>query len=294
MSDRDKKARQLCEAGLQRLWQGEVEPALESYSKALELAESEELRELLTIRKAEALLAADREGPEISMLPRIVMRRRSPRHVYLAAGTMLRMQCERGEYRRAIFYGEIAHKAALQLDDPLACAGILNHLGIAHVANSDFKASLDSLEDAYDALVLLDENRDEVRSLRPAILANIGGVHVMNGDTMDGIRILEEALPFLDEDYALAEAMLDLSLGYYELENYETAEAFARRALSLATIDRQIRNANYLMARIATATGRYDEARDYVDVVAGYYSEFPNVKELLLTVDLSMAVNWKA
>lgn len=294
MSNRDTKARELCEAGLQKMWQGEVDPALELYGRAYELAQSEELRELITIRRAEALIAADREGPEVSKLPQIVMRRRTPRHVYLAAGNMLRLQCERSEYRRAIFYGEIAHEAALQLNDPLSCAGILNHLGIAHAANSDFKKALDALEEAYDALSLLDENRDEVRSLRPAILGNIGGVKVANGETIDGIRIIEQALPFLDETYLITEAMLDLCLGYCDLEDFEAAEPFGQRGLALATVDRQIRNANYLLGRVATATGRYDEAADYFDVVAGYYSEYPNVKELLLTVDLSRVVNWKA
>jgi len=294
MSKGDTKARELCEAGLQQLWQGEVDTALDCYTRALEVAKDEELRELITIRKAEALISADREGPEVSMLPKIVMRRRCPRHVYLAAGNMLRLQCERSEYRRAIFYGEIAHEAAIQLNDPLSSAGILNHLGIAHSANSDFKSALDAFEEAYDALSLLDENRDEVRSLRPAILANIGGVNVISGQTGEGIRLLEQALPFLDENYAIAEAMLDLCLGYCDLENYESAEAFGRRALTLATVDRQVRNANYLLGRIATAGGRYDEAADYFDVVAGYYKEFPNVRELLMTVDLSRVVNWKA
>lgn len=290
----DTKARQLCEAGLKLLWQGEVEPALEKYTKALGLAKDEELHELITIRTAEALIAAGREGPEVSMLPKIVMRRRTPRHTYLAAGNMLRLMCERGDFRRAIFYGEVAHDAAVQLDDPLSCASILNHLAIAQTACSDFKAALDVLEDAYDALSMLDDSRDEVRSLRPVILANIGGVKIANGESLDGIRIVEQALPFLDEPYLVAEGMLDLCLGYCELDEYDTAEPFGQRALALATVDRQIRNANYLLGRIATAAGRYDDASDYFDVVAGYYADYPNVKELLLKVDLCKVVNWKA
>jgi tetratricopeptide (TPR) repeat protein len=119
-------------------------------------------------------------------------------------------------------------------------------------------------------------------------------VNVINGDVATGIRILEQALPFLDEDYAIAEAMLDLCLGYCELENYESAEAFGQRALTLATVDRQVRNANYLLGRIAMANGNYDEASDYFDVVAGFYPEYKNVKELLQAVDLGAVVNWKA
>ncbi len=290
----DTKARQLCEAGLKLLWQGEVEPALEKYTKALGLAKDEELRELITIRKAEGLIAADREGPEISMLPQILMRRRTPRHVYIAGMALMRRHVERNDLRRGIFYGEISRQAAEELKDPMAVASVLNGLGITYAANSDFSASLDVLEEAYDALSVLDESRDEVRSLRPVILSSIGGVKVVNGETQEGIRILEQALPFLDEDYLIAEAMLDLCLAYCNLDEYETAEPFGQRALALATVDRQIRNANYLLGRVATATGDYDAASDYFDVVAGYYSEFPNVKELLLKVDLSRVVNWKA
>ena len=88
--DRDQQARELCETGLQHMWRGEVEPALELYTRALDLAADDELREVITIRKAEALIAADQEGPEVSALAQIVMRRRSPRHVYMAATVLLR------------------------------------------------------------------------------------------------------------------------------------------------------------------------------------------------------------
>src|SRR5204863_394512 len=169
MSNRDTKARELCEAGLRKMWESEVEPALDLYSRALEIAKDEELREMITIRKAEALIAANIDGPEIPMLAQIVMRRRTPRHVYLAALALMRRYVE-----------------------------------------------------------------------------------------------------------------------------YETAKPFGRRALALASVDRQVRNANYLLGRIASAAGEYDEAAQYFEVVAGYYSEYPNCKELLMTVDVSRVVNWKA
>lgn len=294
MKDRDSRAQKLCDKGLRHMWQGEVEPALDLYEKALELAESEDLRELVTIRKAEALIAADRPGDEVSQLPAIVMRRRSPRHVYMAATVLMRRYVEMEDRRRAIFYGEIGRKAAEELGDPMARASVLNGLGIALAANSDFEASLDALEEAYDSILLLDDSREDVQSFRPVILGNIGGVKVVNGETVDGVRILEQALPFLDEDYLIAEAMLDLCLGYTDLEDYATAEAFGRRALELATMPRQIRNGNHMLARIAVNTGRYEEASQFCDVVASFYPEFSNVKELLLTVDLGAVVNWKA
>ncbi|PYQ31686.1 MAG: hypothetical protein DMF56_00845 [Acidobacteria bacterium] len=294
MSNRDTKARELCEAGLRKMWESEVEPALDLYSRALEIAKDEELREMITIRKAEALIAANIDGPEIPMLAQIVMRRRTPRHVYLAALALMRRYVEADDLRRGIFYGEIGRKAAEELGDPMARASILNGLGISLAANSDFVAALDALEEAYDALCLLDDNRVDVQLMRPTIVGNIGGVKVANGETMAGIRLLEKALPLLDGDYLVAEVMLDLGFGYCDLGEYETAKPFGRRALALASVDRQVRNANYLLGRIASAAGEYDEAAQYFEVVAGYYSEYPNCKELLMTVDVSRVVNWKA
>jgi tetratricopeptide (TPR) repeat protein len=294
MKDRDSRARELCEAGLQKMWQGDVEPALEFYVKALELAQGEELRELITIRKAEALIAADRPGEEVAALPQIVMRRRSPRHVYMAATVLMRRYVELEDRRRAIFYGEIGRKAAEELGDPMARASVLNGLGIAFAASSDFTASLDALEEAYDALLMLDQTREDVSKFVPTVLGNIGGVKVVNGETNEGIRLLEQALPFLDDDYLISEVMLDLCLGYSDLEDYETAEAFGIRGLDLAAVPRQVRNGNHLLARIALAQGREDDASDYIDVVAAYYPEYPAVKELLMRFDLAAVVNWKA
>ncbi len=62
MTERDQQALQLCDLGLQQMWRGEVEPALEQYDRALALCESDETRELITIRKAEALIACEREA----------------------------------------------------------------------------------------------------------------------------------------------------------------------------------------------------------------------------------------
>src|SRR6185295_12424903 len=87
MTEWDLDAARHCETGLQHLWRGEVDDALAAYDRGLALETSDETRELLTIRKAEALIAGDREGAEVVELAGIVMRRRVPYHVYLAAYT---------------------------------------------------------------------------------------------------------------------------------------------------------------------------------------------------------------
>ncbi|HUR83575.1 MAG TPA: hypothetical protein VM733_22655 [Thermoanaerobaculia bacterium] len=294
MNDRDQQALHLCELGLQEMWQGQIEPALEQYDRALALCESEETRELITIRKAEALICCEREGAEVSALPMIVMRRRSPRHVYLAANTLLRRYCETSDRNKAIFYGEIARTAAAQLDDPFARASVLNNLGITLVADSKFAQAIEVLEEGLEAMALLGDGRDDHRSLHYAITGNLGGAKVLSGKFDEGVRLLEMAVGQLDDDYGVVEACLDLCFGYLELAKFDLAEFYGRAALDSATVPRQVRNANHLMGELCVRTERYDESDAFFDVVARFYPEFRNVKQLLMAVDLCSVVNWKA
>jgi hypothetical protein len=294
MTDRDQQALHLCELGLQQMWRGEIEPALEQYDRALALCESDETRELITIRKAEALISCEREGAEVSALPMIVLRRRSPRHVYLAANTLLRRYCESSDRNKAIFYGEIARQAAAQLDDPFARASVLNNLGITLAADSKFAQAIQVLEEGLEAMALLGDGRDDHRSLHAAITGNLGGAKVLSGKFGEGVQLLEMAVGQLEDDYSIVEACLDLCFGYLELAKYDLAEFYGRAALDSATMPRQVRNANHLMGELCVRTERYDESDAFFDVVAKFYPDFRNVKQLLMAVDLCSVVNWKA
>ena len=294
MTERDQEALQLCDLGLQEMWRGEIEAALGYYDRALAFCHSDELRELITIRKAEALIAAERDGAEVSALPKIVMRRRSPRHVYLAANALTRRYCESSDRTKAIFYGEIAREAAAQLDDPFSRASILNNLGVALVADSQFAPAIEALEEGLEQMALLGELREDHRSLHAAIVGNLGGAKVLSGKFDEGVRLLEVAVQELEDDYGVVEACLDLCFGYLELERSDLAEFYGRAALDAATVPRQVRNANHLMGELCVRTERYDESDAYFDVVAKFYPDFRNVKQLLMAVDLCSVVNWKA
>src|SRR5262245_48261820 len=102
MTEREQEALHLCNLGLQQMWRGDAESAIALYDRAEVAAETEETQELITIRKAEASIALGREGAEVAALPAIVMRRRTPRHVYLAANTLQRHLCESDQRPRAI------------------------------------------------------------------------------------------------------------------------------------------------------------------------------------------------
>lgn len=294
MTERDREALRYCEDGLQHMWKGEVHAAIAAYDKALAQAKSEENRELITIRKAEALIAVDREGPEVSALPGIVMRRRSGRHVYMASSVLMRRFTELEDRRRAIFYGEIARSAAAELKDPLLMANLLNALGITLVADSQFVRALEVFEEALAALKKVKEHAEHADALGCSITLNLGGTKILSDDFDDGISLIESVLDEIDDPAWRAEGCLDLCLGYLGIDDCETAEDVAREGLSLASTRRQIRNANHLLGEICIRTGRLEEADVHFDVVAGFYPGFKNVKQLLTEVDLCAVVNWKA
>jgi tetratricopeptide (TPR) repeat protein len=164
----------------------------------------------------------------------------------------------------------------------------------ALVADSQFATAIATLDEALTVLLPVREPEDEVATLRAVILGNLGGAKVLSGHYQDGVTILERILPEMDEEYLVAEVLLDLCFAYLELGNHALAESYGRRALELAKIKRQIRNANHLLGETCIRMERYEEADAFFDVVAGYYPDFKNVKQLLVAVDLCSVVNWKA
>jgi len=295
MSHTDQQALQLCEHGLQQMWNGAVDAAIETYDRALSIADTDETRELVTIRKAEALIATEREGTEVNALPAIVMRRRSPRHVYHAASALTRKYSEsQDERKRALFYADIARRAAEEMDDSYAHVFALNSVGVLQVIESRFAESIETFERALAVVTLEPEQTERLATMRSLVIGNLGGAKILGGQYEEGVALSESILPLMDEDYLIAEVCLDLCFAYTELGEYKRAERYGHRALNLSTIRRQVRNANHLLGEICIRTQRYDEADGYFDVVASYYPDFKNVKQLLVAVDLCAVVNWKA
>ena len=96
---------------------GRLEDALNTYDAALAATDDEELRELITVNKADALIALERGGPEVQALASIVMRRRSTRNVYLAAYALVFKYRLENELKRATFYAELALKCAEEANE---------------------------------------------------------------------------------------------------------------------------------------------------------------------------------
>jgi tetratricopeptide (TPR) repeat protein len=284
----------LRQQALDAMWQGQTGEALRLYDAALAVAEDEEVAELITIGKAEALIAADQEGPELQKLAQIVMRRRSPRHVFMAAGVLMRKYNEAEDRKRALMYGELARNAAKEHGEPLQYGSVLNVYGIVLTSDSRFGDACAAFEEAIVVLGNVQPATSASITLRASIIGNLGGAKILMDDFEEGIYLINTALPDLTSEYAKAEACADLCLGYMQTERYQEAEYYGMEALDLACVARQTRNANHLLGELMVRTNRYDDAQDFFDVVAGYYPQYGSrVRELLMSVDLLKVVNWK-
>jgi len=286
------RAEELRRNALAKVRSGEVEDALALYDAAHSLADDEETRELIIINKADAMIAIERSGPEVQALPTIVMRRRSLRHVYLAAYALVFKYRIEKELKRATFYAQLALQTAEEANEVLWKIGALNELGSIYDADSKFDNAIECGEQAV-ALIEQLENPEEHRLAYGLAVENLGASRLLSDQFVEGIALIEKALPFIAAPMHVAEAYIDLCFGYLGLENLERAWHFGQAGLDLATESRQIRNAHYLLGEIAYKMGDIELAEFHFDKLAAFYSDFRHLKSLLFAIDLRSMVNLK-
>ncbi len=272
----------------------EPELALERFDQALGLAADDESRELVTINKAFALVQLERmSDPVVQALPRIVMRRRTPRHVLLAAYSLVYKNRLEQDFTRARFYGRIALEAMQEVADQIDWKpAILTEIGNVSLLDSKFDEAIEQ----YDAaLELLDESPGSDYA-RAFILQNLGYCKLLRDETEAGIELIHRAIDLMERTGAgsyAAESHIDLCLGYMEFGDLESARFHGEKGLQMATEQRQIRNAHYLLGEVAHKTGDLEGAEAHFGQLARLYPDFPYLKDLLLAIDLRAMVNWK-
>jgi len=283
---------ELRNAALAHVRAGEYEAALGIYDEALQLDCDEATHELLTINKADAMIALDRSGPEVQALPMILMKRRNLHHVFLAAYALMFKHRVVSECKRALFYGQIARDAAEEADESFWKIAVLNDLGIVYEMDSQFVRAIDCLE---GALALIDAIPDATQQSfsRVAIIANLGYNRILIGETVEGIRLIESVIDRIESSDALSDACIDLCYGYLETEDVEKARWYGEKGLRLAETPRQIRNAHYLLGEAAYQSGDTAAAEEHFDELARYYPEFRNLKRVLYALDLRSMINLK-
>jgi tetratricopeptide (TPR) repeat protein len=283
---------QLRQSALALVRAGQLDESLSVYDEALALVTDDEARELLTINKADALVALERSGPEVQALPAILMRRRKPHHTFLAAYALLFKHRVSGEAKRAMFYGHIAHEVAETQNEPFWKLAALNELAVVYEIDSQFDKAIELLN---SALTALDDVSDEVSQSfsRIAILQNLGYNKLLVGQTAEGIEMLLSIVDLIESPQVRADAFIDLCYGYLDLEEYEKARFYGESGLALAGDARQLRNAHYLLGEAAYKLGDEEAAERHFDELASYYPQFRNLKTLLFAVDLRSMINLK-
>ena len=292
MSDVTMRAEELRQSAAAKVRAGYLEEALTIYDAAIAAADDDELRELITVNKADALIALERSGPEVQALPSIVMRRRNTRNVYLAAYALVFKYRLENEMKRAGFYAELALKCAEEADETLWKIGALNELGSIHEIDSKFPEAIECFDRAIHLIEQLDDPSAHRLSYGIA-LENLGCSKILNDDYREGIAIVERSITEMESPTHVAEAYIDLCYGYLAIEQFEKARHYGEAGLEIATESRQIRNAHYLLGEVYYKLDDLDTAEFHFDELARFYPEFRNLKSLLFAIDLRSMVNLK-
>jgi tetratricopeptide (TPR) repeat protein len=294
MSELNPRIEELRQEALAKVRSEEFDEALAMYDEALSLATDEEVRELLTINKAETLIAVNRGGLEVQALPMILMRRRNARHTFLAAYALMYKHSLANETKRAIFYGQIALDAANDANQPIWKLRALNEFGLVYQADSQFSKAMECFEEALACMERVSDGTDSSFS-RVAIIANLGYNKMISGETEEGLRLTHRVLDVIDEvpQHVKSDAYLDLCYGYLDLDEYEKARGYGELALQFAWEDRQVRNAHYLIGEAAYKSGDVEAAEEHFEELARFYPQFRHLKSLLYAIDLRSMINLK-
>jgi tetratricopeptide (TPR) repeat protein len=288
-ADRVEKLRQ---AGLSRVRLGDYEEALGLYDEALALAKDEDARELITINKADALIAIERPGPEVHELPRVIMRRSNVRHVYLAAYALQYKYRLENDLKRALFYGQLALRTAEEAKEQSWRRIVLVELGNIYELDSQIPTAIECFQ---EALLMSEESRDnrDLDLSHAYALENLGYCLLLQGKIEEGLLYVHEALEILHDPIGRAEAYVDLCYGYVEQGDYPRARHYGEAALEIAKEPRQIRNSHYLLGEACYKAGDTEGASFHFEQLAKFYPQFKNLKNLLFAIDLRSMVNLK-
>jgi tetratricopeptide (TPR) repeat protein len=292
MSELNARIEELRQEALAKVRSEELDEAIALYDEALGLASDEEVRELITINKAETLIAVHRGGPEVQALPMILMRRRNARHTFLTAYALMYKHSLLNETKRAIFYGQIALGAANDANQSIWKLRALNEFGLVYQTDSQFPKAIECFEQALACVDQVSDGTDTSFS-RLAIIANLGYTRMINGETKEGLRLLHSVIDEIPSPHLKCDTYVDLCYGYLDLQQYETARRYGEISLDLACEPRQVRNAHYLLGEAAYKSDDLDAAEYHFEELARFYPEFRNMKSLLFAIDLRSMINLK-
>ncbi|MBI2214279.1 MAG: tetratricopeptide repeat protein [Acidobacteria bacterium] len=286
------KVEEIRQAAWARVRENALEDAIALFDQALAIADDDEAIELLTINKAGILIQMELDGPDVQHLPQILMRRRTPKHTFLAAYHLQQRYNLAKDFKKAYNYGRVALEAADRIEEKAWKPRVLNEMGRTCVYDSRIPEAIEAYR---EALAMLESFPEDVFA-RSFATQNLGYCLVVEGELEEGIETIRQAIDLMRaagaEGY-VAESYIDLCYGYLELGDLESARKYGEDGLEQATETRQLRNAHYLLGEVAYKQGDTVSAESHFQNLAKFYPDFPQLKNVLLALDLRKMVNLK-
>ena len=290
MHSAEERVETLRQLALTRARAEQYDEALALYDDALALVEDDAARELITINKADAMIASGRSGPEVQALPAILMRRRNLHHTFLAGYALMFLHRTENNIRRAIVFGETALRAANEANESFWKLAALNDLGICYEIDSQFAKAIECHQEAMELTSTIPDAAAR-RMSETVTLQNLGYNKLLIGQTVEGLELIHKALDSIQVPSSVSDSYIDLCYGYMELHEYDKARHYGEIGLEFAMEPRQVRNAHYLLGEAAYKTGDTERADHHFDELAKFYPEFKSLKKLLFAIDLRSMVN---
>lgn len=300
MSDRRKHLEFLRKTAKDALWAGDYERALTLYDDGLALARSwkdRDLEDLFTCNRATTLLEMDRQDFDFSDLKRILLRSPGSPNSVLAAYASARTHELRREHARAAFYARTALSKSRELGLEEWTSASLNLLANLELHQSNFESARELYQEALDNL----EASGHSLTCEAAVLSdNLGYCHIALQCLELGLPLIERSLSLLDSlgaRQAMDYPSLDLCFAQLKRNRLDDAESWGVRALGLGMeFGRQdvVKNSHYLLAETYSEMGRESQADEHYDALAGFYPNFPALKNYLHQISLMDVINLRA
>lgn len=276
---------------------GDLDRALDLYDEALACAEQcddHRLADLALCNRAAVAIELRCADTGLASLRAILVRNGDPVACRLAAYNLARAHELARDYKKALFYAQIAAQRSDSLGRPDWVASSHNQLGNLKLAQSQ----VDDACAAYELALSHMPADDDV--WRARILDNLGYCWVVRGRVRDGLRLLYTSLRLLRRHKALryqVSTRLDLCFAHLEAGRLEHARRHGLAAWDLAERFGDVessKNALCLLGQTESLAGDRDAARAYFETLERHYPGTPGMTDLLLALDVRKILNLKA
>jgi tetratricopeptide (TPR) repeat protein len=294
---------ELLEKGRLEVGSERLGDALRSFEKAERIAELENDRlaaDRAWLNRCAVLIAMQRtEELSLEVLHRmrlILMAGDDAVNCRLAAYNMAKVYELTKQYRKGLFYAQIALERSRNLDSREWLASSHNQLGLLLLATSRFEEAREAFR---TALELLPAAETSIR--RAAIEDNLGYTCIVLGERREGFLLLTSSIRSLLKLGCRRERIfphLRLCFAHIELGRPAHAIRHGLRALSLAEefgepVSTQY--SLYLLGEAAQLAGDAEQARVHFQrLQQRYFPDNPSLPDVLLTVDVRNLVNLRA